>query len=215
MQNKTQGIDALENSDARDSRFNNKKLTNSNQTRDTLEIKCRNLLDKFVSSVQVLVDDITALEVNTMVVSNITGSKFSAWEAYQEIYSIHDKDYFKVKGIPDDSPLRERYQRLFAQLEREYFYIIIEDEKLHNDKVEQYHKRLALLKEIKQGNIVESDPRYVELARPILPSPSPVIDSGNTDNRNENWQQEWQQNCQEIHTLLMINLCVLCGRFLN
>lgn len=27
MQNKTQGIDALENSDARDSRFNNKKLT--------------------------------------------------------------------------------------------------------------------------------------------------------------------------------------------
>ncbi|WP_414753599.1 hypothetical protein [Anabaena sp. CCY 9910] len=204
MQNKTQGMDALENKNARGGILSNgSRSTNSNQTKDTIEIKCRNLLDKFVSSVQILVDDITALEVNTMVVHNITGTKFSAWEAYQEIYSIHDKDYFKVKGIPDDSPLRERYQRLFAQLEREYFYIIIEDERLHNKKVEQYHRRLAFLKEIKQGNIVESDPRYVELARPILPSPSPVIDGGDPDNRNENRQQEWEQNCQEINALLI------------
>ncbi|MBD2499438.1 hypothetical protein H6G83_02200 [Anabaena azotica FACHB-119] len=166
-----------------------------------IQSKSRDLLNKFVSSVQILVDDITALEVNTMVVSNITGNKFNAWEAYQEIYSINDKDYFDVKKIPNDSPLRERYIELFSQLEREYFYIIIEDEQLNNRKVEQYHQRLQLLKEIKKGNIVESDPQYIELARPILPAPTPVLDRENLNNQNQS-QQDWEQNRQEIQYLL-------------
>ncbi|MBC1258178.1 hypothetical protein GNE54_22410, partial [Trichormus variabilis V5] len=63
MQNKTQGMDALENKNARGGILSNSsRSTDSNQTKDTIEIKCRNLLDKFVSSVQILVDDITALE---------------------------------------------------------------------------------------------------------------------------------------------------------
>ncbi|HEY9804392.1 MAG TPA: hypothetical protein V6D25_28930 [Leptolyngbyaceae cyanobacterium] len=178
---------------------NGGQLRKGTQPTDIIQSKSRDLLNKFVSSVQILVDDITALEVNTMVVANITGNKFNAWEAYQEIYSINDKDYFDVKKIPNDSPLRERYLNLFSQLEREYFYIIIENEQLNNKKVEQYHQRLQLLKEVKKGNIVESDPQYIELARPILPAPTPVLDRENLNNQN---QQDWEQNCQEIQYLL-------------
>ncbi|MBD2342935.1 hypothetical protein [Anabaena subtropica] len=203
MQNRTQATDSLQTPDVNGSIFSNDvSLKNGNQPRDAIQFKSRDLLNKFVSSVQVLVDDITALEVNTMVVSNITGAKFSAWEAYQEIYSIQDKDYFNVNKIPEDISLRERYQGLFSQLEREYFYIIIEHEQLHNEKVAQYHQRLQFLKEIKKGNIVESDPRYMELARPILPAPTPVLDGVNLEDQNENWKQTWEQNHREIQTLL-------------
>jgi hypothetical protein len=198
MQNKTPATDSVETSDAdRGILSNGVQIRRDSQPRDIIQSKSRDLLNKFVSSVQILVNDITALEVNTMVVSNITGNKFNAWEAYQEIYSIHDKDYFIVTRIPEDSPLRERYINLFAQLEREYFYIILENEELHNSKVEQYHKRLEILKEIKKGSIVESDPRYIELARPILPPPAPVTDEGNNESA-----PEWQQNRREIQALL-------------
>jgi hypothetical protein len=202
MQNRTPATDSIQTPDAdRGILSNGVQLKTDNQPKDIIQSKSRDLLNKFVSSVQILVDDITALEVNTMVVANITGNKFNAWEAYQEIYSINDKDYFTVKKIPEDSPLRERYINLFAQLEREYFYLILDNEELHNRKVEQYHRRLQLLKEVKKGNIVESDPRYVELARPILPPPTPVTDQRNSDNQNER-QQEWEENRQEIQALL-------------
>lgn len=180
---------------------NGGQIRKDTQPTDIIQSKSRDLLNKFVSSVQILVDDVTALEVNTMVVSNITGNKFNAWESYQEIYSINDKDYFQIKKIPNDSQLRERYIDLFSQLEREYFYIIIEDERLNNKKVEQYHQRLQLLKEIKKGNIVESDPQYIELARPILPAPTPVLDKEKSNNHNQS-QQDWEQNRQEIQSLL-------------
>lgn len=200
MANRKPAPDSYQATDVdRDISSNGGQLRKDTQPTDIIQSKSRDLLNKFVSSVQILVDDITALEVNTMVVSNITGNKFNAWEAYQEIYSIIDKDYFNIKKIPNDSPLRERYVELFSQLEREYFYIIIENEQLNNRKVEQYHQRLQLLKEVKKGNIVESDPQYIELARPILPAPTPVMDRENLNNQN---QQDWEQNRQEIRYLL-------------
>ena len=202
MANRRPAPDSYQTPDVdRDISSNGGQLRKDTQPIDIIQSKSRDLLNEFVSSVQILVDDITALEVNTMVVSSITGNKFNAWESYQEIYSINDKDYFQIKNIPNDSPLRERYIDLFSQLEREYFYIIIEDEQLNNIKVEQYHQRLQLLKEIKKGNIVESDPRYIELARPILPAPTPVLDRENSNNQNQS-QQDWEQNRQEIKYLL-------------
>ncbi|WP_414575838.1 hypothetical protein [Anabaena sp. CCY 9402-a] len=180
------------------------KVSNTTQGREGIQSKSISLLNKFVSSVQVLVEDITALEVNTMIVNSISGTKFSAWEAYQEIYSINDKDYFDVMGIPEE--LHARYKSLFSELEREYFYLLIEDvnhtmNDLQHEKVRKYHQRLHLLKELQRGKIVESDPRYVELARPILPAPAPVIDDINQE-KQKNWEQEWQSNCDEIQALL-------------
>ncbi|QSJ16194.1 hypothetical protein JYQ62_31290 [Nostoc sp. UHCC 0702] len=167
------------------------------------ENRAKKILEKLVTSVQTLVEDITALEVNTMVVDKINASKFNAWEAYLKIYSINDKDYFEQKEIPDE--LRQRYQNLFTQLEREYFYILIDsDEKLTPDeyeKIEKYQKRLQKRKEQKSGEIVETDPEYISLARPILPAPSPVLDD-NTSEDNQNQRKEWENNRQEIQKLL-------------
>ncbi|RCJ27116.1 hypothetical protein A6770_02860 [Nostoc minutum NIES-26] len=172
------------------------KTTNSIQAQN----KARNLLDKLVLSVQTLVEDITALEVNTMVVDKISAAKFNAWQAYQGIYSISDKDYFEEKGIPEE--LVKRYQNLFAQLEREYFYILIDSEETLNpeqqEKIERYQNRLEWLKKQKDGEIIETDPKYVSLARPILPAPSPILDGINSEEK----QEKWRENRKEIQQLL-------------
>lgn len=167
------------------------------------QYKARCLLDKLVTSVQVLVEDITALEVNTMVVDKISAAKFNAWEAYQGIYSISDADYFQEKGIPEE--LRKPYLNLFAQLEREYFYILMDAEDSLNSeqhkKIERYQQRLEWLKKEKDGEIVETDPKYIPLARPILPNPSPVSDDSNSED-NQTKQENWRKNRQEIQQLL-------------
>ena len=140
--------------------------------------KAQNLLDKFVDSIGDLLNDITALEVNTMIVAEITGEKFNAWGAYQEIYSINDPSYFKEAHIPES--LHERYYSLFEKLEREYFYILIgsgsELKNLDDQRVKRYEVRINWVKKYKK-RIVESDPNYVnELGGPILPNPTTIKD---------------------------------------
>ncbi|NDJ25046.1 hypothetical protein GS682_26055 [Nostoc sp. B(2019)] len=181
------------------------------------QAQAQELLDNLVKSVRTLLDDITALEVNTMVVDQITGAKFNAWKAYQEIYSINDKDYFDIKDIPEEGlqgqNLRKRYKSLFEQLEREYFYILIDnyldkDSEFYNpqdDRVRRYQERLEYLKATK-GEIVESDEKYVSLAEPILPPPSPVMDKKDKNNKSpdeieKNHQENWIKNCTEIRKL--------------
>ncbi|MEH1836267.1 MAG: hypothetical protein V7L29_30500 [Nostoc sp.] len=173
---------------------------------NNIQKQAKDLLEKLVSSVEGLVDDITALEVNTMVVEQITGAKFNAWQAYQEIYSINDKDYFDVKKIPNPKnlteaekaqaqELRDRYTSLFSQLEREYFYILLEQstENSEDPRITQYQERLKYKVEHK-SNIIEDDPIYIKLAQPILPAPTPVADKED----NKKLQQRWQ----EIENLL-------------
>ncbi len=169
-----------------------------------IQNQARDLLKNLVSSVQTLVDDITALEVNTMVVDSINASKFNAWEAYQEIYSIHDPDYFKAKGIPHEGSqaqeLRKRYKSLFNQLEREYFYLLLEQgSEFYNpqdDRIKRYRWRLEDAKK-HQPNLVEADQNNVNLAQPILPAPTPVL-----DDRDKNNQEDWIENFKEIERLL-------------
>lgn len=174
-----------------------------------IQEQAKDLLEKVVSSVHELVDDITALEVNTMVVDQITGAKFNAWQAYEEIYSINDKDYFDSKGIPnpDDlsepektqaQELRKRYTSLFSQLEREYFYILLEQSNETSEpdsRIIHYQERLKYQVEHK-ANIVPTDEIYIKLARPILPAPTPVTD------REENSIKSLQQRWKEIEELL-------------
>ncbi|WP_066425545.1 hypothetical protein [Anabaena sp. 4-3] len=195
------------------------------------QIQARNLLGKFVSSVQLLVEDITALEVNTMVVDKITATKFNAWDAYQEIYCINDADYFHVKGIPDSAEMPDediqhkcdadnlckRYKSLFAQLEREYFYCLLDAEDNLNEhqrqKIERYYQRLELLKKQQAGEIIETDPEHIELGRPILPHPSPILDNknGQVDENGETWPerraeiQEMLHNDKFVRTLRKIS----------
>ncbi|MEH2400446.1 hypothetical protein [Nostoc sp.] len=176
---------------------------NAAQPQD-IQNQARGLLNNLVSSVKTLVSDITALEVNTMVVDRINASKFNAWEAYQEIYSIHDPDYFKAKGIPKEGSqaqeLRKRYKSLFNQLEREYFYLLLEEgSDFYNPQDERVRRYRQNLEEAKkhQENLVEADEKNVKLAEPILPAPTPVL-----DDKDENNQEDWIENFKEIQILL-------------
>ncbi|MEH1822080.1 MAG: hypothetical protein V7L31_23870 [Nostoc sp.] len=178
---------------------------NRNGTRsEDIQNKARGLLNNLVLSVQTLVSDITALEVNTMIVDRINASKFNAWEAYQEIYSIHDPDYFDAKGIPKEGSqaqeLRKRYRSLFDQLEREYFYLLLEEDSgfynPQDDRVKQYRQRLEYAKKY-QPSLVEADKENVKLAEPILPAPTPIL-----DDKDGNNQGDWIENFKEIQRLL-------------
>ncbi len=53
---------------------------------EKLKKKFKDGLNDFSQSLLEVLNDITALEVNTMIVENITGTKFIAEEAYQNIY---------------------------------------------------------------------------------------------------------------------------------
>jgi hypothetical protein len=70
-------------------------------------------LDKFLA-------DITTIEINTMVVDEITENRFISWESYRDIYLISGK-YLAEIGIHDS--LFERYLRLRRDLEIEYVLI--------------------------------------------------------------------------------------------
>jgi hypothetical protein len=74
-------------------------------------------LTAFVQSLGEVLIDITALEVNTMVVEQISGSKFIAWEAYRDIYPI-SREYLEQQGIHES--LRDRYIDIRKSLELEY-----------------------------------------------------------------------------------------------
>ncbi|MEH2057617.1 MAG: hypothetical protein V7K97_15925 [Nostoc sp.] len=186
-------------------------MSNDIQTKDQngtkhpdIQTQARSLINNLVSSVQTLVSDITAIEVNTMVVDRINASKFNAWEAYQEIYSIHDPDYFDAKDIPEEGyqaqELRKRYRSLFDQIEREYFYLLLEEgSDFYNpqdERIKRYRRRLEYAKQ-HQENLVESDEENVKLAEPILPAPTPVL-----DDKDGNKQEDWIDNFKEIQRLL-------------
>lgn len=157
--------------------------------------KSQDPLGKFVESIKDLLTDITALEVNTMVVAQITAAKFNAWEAYQAIYSVSDQ-YIKTTKIPEES--YESYENLFNKLEKDYFYTLIDPdsglEDLRDQKVEEYRKRLKYLKERK----VAPEPSTLNSVRPILPDP--------TDESLDNWKkiQDILDNNQFLRSLRKI-----------
>jgi hypothetical protein len=74
-------------------------------------------LDEFLKSLGDVLIDITALEVNTMVVEQITGEKFIPWEAYRDIYAISEV-YLEQQGI--HKSLCDRYIKLRKNLELQY-----------------------------------------------------------------------------------------------
>lgn len=78
-------------------------------------------LNEFLQSLGEVLIDITALEVNTMVVERISGDKFIAWEAYRDLYPI-SREYLEQQEIHES--LRDRYLELRKNLELEYTIIL-------------------------------------------------------------------------------------------
>lgn len=112
-------------------------------------------LNDFVKSLSGVLVDITALEVNTMVVTRITGEKFSAWQAYRELYAIGTVD-LERRQIHES--LRDRYLELRRNLELDHALLVT------NPNSELYDPAMM--------NAVED--------RRILTDPSLDIDSNST-----------------------------------
>lgn len=85
----------------------------SNDTNSTVT----NQWQKFVQSLTDALGELSAVEVNTMVVDEIVPNKFIPWEVYRDIYPI-SKQYLEGQGI--HRSLRSQYLRLREQLEIEY-----------------------------------------------------------------------------------------------
>lgn len=127
-------------------------------------------LDEFLQSLGEVLIDITALEVNTMVVERITGEKFIPWEAYRDIYSI-SQDYLERQGIYES--LRDRYIELRKNLELEYTLLL-------SDPTSEFYDSTVLNSAGQAGHIL-TDPTVqlneieTRLPNPLRPNSSEEI----------------------------------------
>jgi len=119
-------------------------------------------LNEFLQSLGEVLIDITALEVNTMVVEQITAEKFIAWEAYREIYPI-SREYLEQQGIHES--LRDRYLELRQTLEREYAALL-------SDPTSEFYDPAAL-DSVSQDHHIYSEPT-VEWHPIPTPLPNPL-----------------------------------------
>lgn len=103
---------------------NGQVATEQGKLRTTLQQR----FNSFVMSLSEALKDITALEINTMVVAQITASKFIPEEAYEYIYAIPtdetDDRYFIDRQIPPS--LYPRYRNLRKKLMMEYRQMLLD-----------------------------------------------------------------------------------------
>lgn len=82
------------------------KHRNVSQNEESSPARLRKGLEDFSESLIEVLNDVTALEVNTMIVSEITGTKFIPEEAYQNIFFCLTRD----SRIPDNKKLHKNLQ---------------------------------------------------------------------------------------------------------
>jgi len=122
-------------------------------------------LDEFLKSLGDVLIDITALEVNTMVVEQITGEKFIPWEAYRDIYAISEV-YLEQQGI--HKSLCDRYIKLRKNLELEYTLLL-------TDPTSEFYDQ-TVVNSAREDDQILSDPTLelhelqTRLPDPIKPS---------------------------------------------
>lgn len=125
-------------------------------------------LNEFLQSLGEVLIDITALEVNTMVVERITGDKFIAWEAYRDIYPI-SQQYLEQQGIHQS--LLERYIELRKNLELEYAILL-------SDPTSEFYDP-TVLESATEGNQILTNPTLeLHEMRSQLPDPINPTNSG-------------------------------------
>lgn len=127
-------------------------------------------LSEFTRSLGEVLIDITALEVNTMVVERITGKKFLAWEVYRELFEI-DESWRQSERIHPS--LRDRYLTLRRDLELDYVLLICDPNSELFDPTTQgrgaaQQERLQILRDA-------SAP--LDIANSQLPNPLQVYDT--------------------------------------
>lgn len=115
-------------------------------------------LDNFLNSLSDTLIDISAIEVNTMVVDHISANKFIPWEAYRDIYLI-SSDYLHDIGI--HSNLHGQYHSLRKKLELEYCLLLLTQQSQSDSKLEEYARFLNDPQaEVTEENTILPNPSY-------------------------------------------------------
>lgn len=134
----------------------NKKPTQI-QEKKSLETR----LNFFIQSLGELFIEMTALEVNTMLVEEITGDKFIPWEIYRDLFPI-SQEYLQKQPI---SPkLYHRYIDLRKQLELQYLLL------LTNPKSEIYDQQNTI-DGVYNNSILTDQNLEIDLNNTYLPNP--------------------------------------------
>lgn len=128
----------------------------------------RRKFNNFLSSLSDVLIDITALEVNTMVVENITGAKFIPWEAYKDIYLISRKYLDRLEIHPS---LQARYLSLRKQLEVEYCLYILD-----NQTIEKQTSEIKEYIRLMSDPAADVDPQKSKLPNPFAPGADPAVE---------------------------------------
>ena len=90
--------------------------------------------DKWLISLNSLLDDIPTLEVSTTIVEEIIPEVFIPWEIYQDIYQISP---VYLQELTTDPSLRDRYIELRRRMELQYALLVVNpDSKLYNAELE-------------------------------------------------------------------------------
>ncbi|BAU63735.1 hypothetical protein STA3757_11020 [Stanieria sp. NIES-3757] len=80
-------------------------------------------LEQWLNSLADSLGEVTALEINTAFVEEITSEQFIPWQVYQEIYVISRQQLLQVQIHPS---LSDRYLELRRQLELAYILLLID-----------------------------------------------------------------------------------------
>jgi hypothetical protein len=97
-------------------------ISRQNQNRRNSD-RLSHQFDRLLDSLSNLLGEISALEINTMIVEEITEEKITPWQLYQSIYPLSRSYLDKLKIYPS---LRDRYLNLRRQLEIEYLLLVID-----------------------------------------------------------------------------------------
>ena len=135
-----------------------------NTPSDSLEHSPRQLpqqLHEFVRSLGGVLADVSALEVNTMVVEQISGNKFIPWEVYRDIYPI-SRVYLEQQGYHPS--LHKSYLDLRSQLELQYSLLLTDPSSNFYDP--------SVLDNIREMSPILTDPTIDSMDLPTrLPDP--------------------------------------------
>ncbi len=118
-------------------------------------------LHEFVRSLGGLLADVSALEINTMVVEQISGNKFTPWEVYRDIYPI-SRVYLEQQGY--HPKLHKAYLDLRSQLELQYSLLL-------TDPTSPFYEP-SVLENIREMSPILTDPTIDSMDLPTrLPDP--------------------------------------------
>jgi hypothetical protein len=161
--------------------------------------------ERFTKGLEDVFNDITALEVNTMVVSNITGRKFNPLESYRQIYELQNDKMESLKSLY--TQLESAYQTAFktTEIPPPYSEIFTDPQKreeiLDNSEFLLSLRKLIELKALLSGIDANDPNNFYDLiyAQTVIQIDGDVIHRFHKSLINKNIEQAQQEFLIKIH----------------